>query len=286
MGMIEHHREGYCLSEAELRELQMLEVEMLVEVDRICKKCGIKYCISAGTQLGAVRHKGFIPWDDDADVAFLRSEYEKFRDACETELDRDRFYFQDYRNTPGYRWGYGKLRRKNTKFVRLYQEHMPYEQGVFIDIMPYDNVPDFYLMRKWHNFRCFLYRKAFWAPLGKQQETGLKKLAYTLLDRVPDEKIYRSFTNFTKRCNRRETKRIRICAFPVPGHENGYLRKCFEELVPTVFESVELMGMKNYEEYLSYKYGDYMTLPPVEKRKVHPVSKLVLLSQNEKKLDE
>ena len=77
LGTEKANREGYHLTDKELRELQMIEVEMLKEVDRICKKCGIKYCISAGTQLGAVRHKGFIPWDDDADVAFLREEYEK-----------------------------------------------------------------------------------------------------------------------------------------------------------------------------------------------------------------
>ena len=114
-------RAGYHLSKKELRDVQLIELEMLIEVDRICRKCGIKYCISAGTMLGAVRHGGFIPWDDDADVAFLRPEYEKFRKACETELDTDKFYFQDYRNTKGYRWGYGKLRRKGTEFIRLNQ---------------------------------------------------------------------------------------------------------------------------------------------------------------------
>ena len=274
-------REGYNLTPEELRELQMIEVEMLIEVDRICKKCGIKYCISAGTQLGAVRHKGFIPWDDDADVAFLRPEYEKFRNACEKELDKERFYFQDYRNTPGYRWGYGKLRRKHTQFIRLRQEHMPYEQGVFIDIMPYDNVPDSFFSRKWHNFRCFLYRKVFWAPLGKLQENGIKKVAYMLLDKISDERIYDSFTKFSQKCNKKVTKRIRILSFPVPGHENGYLRSCFEDLEPTKFEGTMLMGMKDYHTYLSYKYGDYMKLPPVEKRKVHPVSKLKLLSSKE-----
>lgn len=276
-------RAGYNLTSEELRELQMIEVEMLIEVDRICTKCGIKYSISAGTQLGAVRHKGFIPWDDDADVAFLRPEYEKFRKACETELDKERFYFQDYRNTPGYRWGYGKLRRKNTEFVRLKQEHMPYDQGIFIDIMPYDNVPDVYLFRKWHNFKCFLYRKAFWAPLGKQQEKGLKKVSYVILDKIPDTRLYDSFAKFTKRCNRKETKRVRIFAFPVPGQENGYLRSCFEKLVPTEFEGTMLMGMEDYDTYLSYKYGNYMELPPVEKRKVHPVSKIKLLSVQEEK---
>ncbi len=73
-----------------LRQLQMIQLEMLVEVDRICKKCGIHYNIIAGTLLGAVRHGGYIPWDDDADVALLRPEYEKFRTACKTELDKSR----------------------------------------------------------------------------------------------------------------------------------------------------------------------------------------------------
>lgn len=273
-------RQGYQLSNQELRAVQLIEVEMLQEIDRICKKCNITYCISAGTQLGAVRHGGFIPWDDDADIAFLRPEYEKFRIACETELDKERFYFQDYRNTPGYRWGYGKLRRKGTEFVRLNQEHMPYEQGIFVDIMPYDNVPDAYLSRKLHNFQCFVYRKCFWAPLGKMQAKGIEKLAYQILCKIPEKKLYASFGKFTKRCNRKETKRIRIFSFPVPGTENGYLKSCFQELVPTVFEKIEVMGMKDYDTYLTYKYGDYMTLPPMEKRKVHPVSRLKLLENS------
>lgn len=100
------------LTKEQLRQLQCVQLELLMEVDRICKKCDIQYNIIAGTLLGAIRHGGYIPWDDDADVALLRSEYEKFRNACKTELDKTRFYFQDHRNTKGYRWGYGKLRRK------------------------------------------------------------------------------------------------------------------------------------------------------------------------------
>lgn len=272
-------REGYQLSDDELHAVQMIEIEMLQEIERICKKFHIQYCISAGTQLGAIRHQGFIPWDDDADIAFLRPEYEKFRKICETDLDKERFYFQDYRNTPGYRWGYGKLRRKGTEFIRLKQEHMPYEQGIFVDIMPYDNVPDEYLRRKLHNFKCFLYRKCFWAPLGKQQASGLQKIAYELLDKVPDDVLYVSFGKFIEKCNKKETKRIRIYAFPVPGKEYGYLKSCFTDLIPTVFENVVLMGMRDYDTYLSYKYGDYMSLPPIERRKVHPVSKLKLLDR-------
>ena len=80
-----------------LRSIQLVELEMLKEVDRICKKHKITYAIIAGTLLGAVRHGGFIPWDDDLDVAMLRPEYERFRKVCKTELDTERFYFQDQR---------------------------------------------------------------------------------------------------------------------------------------------------------------------------------------------
>ena len=82
-----------------LRKIQLIQLEMLEEVDRICKKCGIKYNIIAGTLLRAVRHGGYIPWDDDADIAMLRPEYERFRIAVRTELDTTKFYFQDNRRT-------------------------------------------------------------------------------------------------------------------------------------------------------------------------------------------
>lgn len=154
------------LNETQLRQLQMTELELLEEVDRICKKCNIHYNIIAGTLLGAVRHGGFIPWDDDADVALLRPEYEKFRKACETELDTSRFYFQDHRNTPGYRWGYGKLRRKDTLFLREHQEHMPYDQGVFIDVFPLDYVPDNYGTSQIAQLQMFYLSKVFLVRSG------------------------------------------------------------------------------------------------------------------------
>ena len=99
-------RNGYQLTEEELKKIQMTQIELICEVDRICKKCGIRYNMVGGTMLGAIRHKGYIPWDDDADIGFLREEYEKFRQACKRELDKSRFYFQDCRDVKGYRWGY------------------------------------------------------------------------------------------------------------------------------------------------------------------------------------
>lgn len=261
-----------------LRQIQMIQLEMLVEVDRICKKCGIKYNIIAGTLLGAVRHGGYIPWDDDADVALLRPEYEKFRKACKTELDTSRFYFQDNRNTRGYRWGYGKLRRKNTLFLRENQEHMPYEQGIFIDIFPLDSVPDNYLLRSIKNFECFCVRKLLWSKVGQVADKNpVMRQWYKLLAKVPEKYIFSYFHKMIKNSGKRKTRMVRILMFPTPNSEYGYYRNWYELSQDTVFEGKVFKGIKDYDSYLSFKFGDYMKLPPMEKRKTHPVSKLKLL---------
>lgn len=261
------------LTDEQLRQLQMTQLEMLVEVDRICNKCGIRYNIIAGTLLGAVRHGGYIPWDDDADVAFLRPEYERFRKACKTELDKTRFYFQDHRNTKGYRWGYGKLRRKNTLFLREYQEHMPYKQGVFIDIFPLDGVPDNYFLRSLKNFECFCVRKILWSKVGKAADSNLgKRQVYKILDKIPEREIFRYYHSMVCKANKKKTKMVRILTFPTPNSEWGYYRCWYENSTDTLFEGKVFQGIKDYDSYLSFKFGNYMELPPIDKRKAHPVS--------------
>lgn len=265
------------LDEQMLRQVQLIQLEMLVEVDRICKKRGIKYAIIAGTLLGAVRHGGYIPWDDDADVAMLRSEYEKFREACETELDQSRFVFQDHRNTPGYRWGYAKLRRKDTLFLREHQEHMPYMQGVFIDIFPLDNVPDNYVLRCVHNFGCFCVRKVLWSEVGKYAHPNpLLRRWFGILSKVPVGIPFALLRWIAASCNGKKTKLVRPLTFPTANKTYGYTREWYEDSEAMVFEGVVLQAPKDYDGYLSFKFGNYMELPPLEKRKVHPVSDIHL----------
>lgn len=265
------------LDDKTLRRLQMTELGLLREVDRICRKCGIHYNIIAGTLLGAVRHGGFIPWDDDADVALLRPEYEKFVKACKTELDHSRFYFQDHQNTPGYRWGYGKLRRKDTLFLRENQEHMPYEQGVFIDIFPLDYVPESHVGRALCNFKCFLYRKFFWSEVGKIAEKGFPmRYVYGIMSKVPEKVLKDSFDRFREKADHRKTGWVRILTFPTPNREYGYKANWYEVSEEINFEGIHFWGIKDHDEYLSFKFGDYMELPPEAERKVHPVSAIKL----------
>ena len=91
------------LTDRELRQLQLNLLEMLIEIDRICRRYHIKYSLDGGTLLGAVRHGGFIPWDDDIDVSMRREEYRKFYRACRKDLERSRFFLQEYRTDQHYR---------------------------------------------------------------------------------------------------------------------------------------------------------------------------------------
>ena len=271
------NREGYQISDQELNRLQQAQQELIAEVDRICKKCGIRYNMVGGTMLGAIRHGGPIPWDDDADIGFLREEYEKFRKACRSELNRDKFYMQDFRDTEGYRWGYGKLRMKDSLFVRLKQEKMPYEQGIFIDLMPFDGVPDNPVERKIHFLLCFVFRKLLWSKIGKDIEKNqLYRFFYRLMDMIPEEKVKKEFEKFIRKSSSRRTELVRILTFPTPKGCYGYKRRWYEELSDYTFGRLTLPGAEDYDGYLTVKYGDYMMLPPTEKRKVHPVSKFKL----------
>lgn len=270
----------YYLSEAELKAIQTIQHELICEVDRICKKNGIRYNMVGGTMLGAIRHQGVIPWDDDADIGFLRPEYEKFREACKTDLDQEKYYIQDLRDTEGYRWGYGKLRRKDTEFLRHNQEFMPYEQGISIDLMPFDNVPDNYLARRLHFVVCFVFRKLFWSKVGCRAEKNLfVRFLYMLLQLVPMRVLVKGFQVFVDYGIKKETQLVRILTFPTPKGIYGYDRRWYTELRQYRFGDLMLPGAADYDGYLRTKYGDYMQLPPEEKRKTHPISKLRLLEE-------
>lgn len=269
------------LSDEQIKKLQKIELEMLVEIDRICKANGIKYTLIGGSLLGAVRHQGFIPWDDDADVAMLREEYDKFVEACKIDLDSSRFYFQDMNTTPGYRWGYGKIRRKGTVFVRSGQEHMQYEQGAFVDIFPGDAVPDNVVLEKLHSFHCFCIRKILWSEVGKvTDKSKIMRCWYTMLSKVPEKVIKIHMNKFILYCNKKykNSEKIRAYLFPVSKYVSGYLREWYTNTEGVLFEGIYLQGSTFRVDYVKCKFGEnYMELPPVEKRKIHPVSNIKLI---------
>ena len=269
------------LTPEELRAVQRTELEILREIDRICRKNGIRYCVIAGTLLGAVRHGGFIPWDDDADVAMLRPDYDRFAAACARDLDRTRFLFQDHRTTPGYRWGYGKVRRRDTLFLRAGQEHMPYDQGIFVDVFPLDAVPDSPVGRLLTDIRCFAVRKFLWSKAGKVSDpSSVMRRIYALMDRVPEKRILGRLEKLIAGADR-GSRWVRILMFPTPNRSRGYLRRWYEDPEEVQFEGFAFPGAAPADEYLRFKFGDYRVLPPPEQRKTHPVSALKLADGGE-----
>lgn len=261
--------EKVTLSPEELRKLQLIELEMVVEIDRICRKYGIEYSLDGGTLLGAVRHKGFIPWDDDADVIFTRHEYAKFCRACKKELDTERFFLQDYRTDENYRWGFAKLRRKGTEYIRRGQEHMKYRTGVYIDVFVVDHVPDKYLMRRLYYGTNFCIRKVLYSELGMvAAENAGMRLFYRMLYKIPKNVLFHLRDCLAARCNRKKTELVSHLLYQYPSKETKYgmPSECFEHYCDIEFEGMQLRAFADYDTYLTLLYHDYMTLPPVDKR--------------------
>lgn len=138
-----------------LQKMHSLHLMLADELKRICEAHNIKYFMIAGTLLGAVRHKGFIPWDDDMDFGMMREDFEKFLAVAEADLDSDKIYLQSERNTEYYAFNYAKLRLKNTSVIEEYSSAVDIDKGIYIDIFPMDAVAD-------NKLQSFLQYKGFW----------------------------------------------------------------------------------------------------------------------------
>ena len=259
------------LTTEELRKLQLIELELLIEFDRICRKYDIKYSLDGGTLLGAVRHKGFIPWDDDIDVILLRKEYQKFKKAAKKELDTERFFLQDYTTDPHYRWGYAKLRRNGTVFIRAGQEREKYHGGIYIDVFVVDNVPDKWPDRQIHHFLCFLIRKGLYSAVGKNvAKNPVEKIAYQVMSAIPRDTYFRFRNRLAKLLMRKRTELVSHYTYEYPKRcMYGMPRVCFDEMAEVDFEGYRFSVFRKRDLYLKTLYGDYMKLPPKEKQLPH-----------------
>lgn len=278
-----------ALSSEELVVMQKLQLEILLELDRICRKHNIKYNLSGGSLLGAVRHKGFIPWDDDIDVRMLREEYEKFCEACKTELDTERYYLQTNVTEEEYRWEFSRILIKGTKYVRVGQEHLKCKTGVFIDLFPSDGYPDSWIKGKYQSLLSLFLRKALWSPVGsKIIKNPIKRGFFRLLNKIPKSTLLKLQTYIIKIGNQSKHQRVVCIGLPrsdvrrwgfskkvlkqkrKKGVLEGLLKVWMEELIEVPFEGHMVFIPKDYDGWLTYVYGNtYMQLPPEDKRKIH-----------------
>lgn len=259
-----------------LEKLHKLELEIALELKRICDKYQIEYFLIAGTMLGAVRHGGFIPWDDDMDIGMLRVDYDKFINICKKELS-EKYFLQTWDNDSEYPFSYAKIRINDTKIIEKFSKNSNAHLGIFIDIFPFDNVPNSNIRKKIQGKEIYILRRLLWIKKGYGKEyftSILDKLKYEILRHISNlftftylkEKLYRILTKYNEE----------VSEFVFTDGSYGYdkemiKRKWVTNLSTINFEGEKFLAIKDYNEYLSYFYGDYMVLPPEDKRGGHQI---------------
>ena len=261
----------------DLRKLHLIELELLLELDRICRKHRIRYFISCGTLLGAIRHGGFIPWDDDLDTFLTRKEYERFCKVCETELDHKKFFLQNDRTDKEYRWGYGKLRRKGTEYIRAGQEAIKCFSGVSIDLFVMDNMPNTPLFRTIHFWVRRACIKTLWSVVGVTEDPSkAKRMLYGVLRHVNKRIPLGIMEWMGKMCNKHKTEYLCCTGF---YRQNPFNKKTLlvstkaewlRKRTEVEFEGFSFYTMKEWDSFLKYYYGSYMKYPAEENRYLHP----------------
>lgn len=256
-----------------LRTLQLTQLEMLKIFDGFCREYGLHYSLYAGTLLGAVRHRGFIPWDDDLDVCMARNEYDRFV-ALWHETPYSGYILQNKETTPAFSQSFTKLRKDHTTFLQSKEEAGAYHTGIFIDIFPIDRVPSSKLSRWMFKWNCMKYQLLTREHIPPKSG-ALTRFACTLIllctpkrNRATDrQKLLRKITKYDGN-NTLETIAIEVMStINCPMAAN-----MLSDYTYLPFEDGEFMCFAGWDEYLRRKYNDYMQLPPEEERawKHHP----------------
>lgn len=246
-----------------LRKHQLAMLDMLEAVDHICKKHRISYQLFAGTALGAVRHQGFIPWDDDLDVIMLRSDYERFMKIAPQELEARFFLQKEF--SEHWPMFFSKLRLNNTTALEKYHvRDKKIHQGIYIDIFPCDNLSDNHYMRKLQ----FIVSKVIIAKSlysrGYETDNRGKKLFMQLCRMFPRKPLHM----FCILCREKNSEMVHTFFGASSRYEKSiYPREWFSNTKSVIFEGKEYPVSIDVEEMLKSLYGDYMRLPAPEERK-------------------
>ena len=256
----------------DLKKIKEIELEILIEIDTICRKMGFRYMLAAGTLLGAVRHKGFIPWDDDIDIYMPRPDYIKFIDYCKKNqtsftlfsLDSNREYTQMF----------AKACDKKTIIIDHEAMIKNCSFGVWVDIFPIDGAgdtkKDAIKFLKSFNFSLSLYTASRWTVYSKSKRRKwyfepVRFLMFLI------GRFVKNINHFALKIDRKIQSRsfddTNYCAcFFGYGTKEIMERNIFVEYIELPFEGHKFYCPKRFDEYLNNLYGDYMKLPPESER--------------------
>lgn len=264
------------ITDEELKQLQNVEAEILAEFVRICDKHKLNYVLMGGSCLGAIRHDGFIPWDDDIDVGMNRDEYNRFIEIQKDELN-DKYYFESMETDDEYNLIQGKIKKKGTIYAEVGNNLPKEKQGIWIDIFPLDNVSDNDKEMKRDFYKVFAKKMMISFKLGNDHHSkskgkelvlkGLKFCSHFINVNKQKQKLNKLLIKH----NNKKTKRV-------ISYGSGYLLKavfdsdyCTNRILHK-FMDKEYYIPKNYDKFLRQLYNDYMQLPPKEKQApIHPI---------------
>lgn len=274
---------------SELRKLQLVTLDIIKLFADICDKHGLRYFMVGGTMLGAVRHKGFIPWDDDADIGMPREDYEKLLKIVRAELPEG-YSFLNYKSDKDYNRYFSRI--VNDK-VRIYNNSNSREiiENVWLDIFPYDGMPHNKLAQKFHFYGMtmtrLLYHASCFDELVNLNRPGRPKYQQFIIKFL--KKTHFGHNLDTHKLMRRIEKNLRKYSFDesdtVVSFFGAYMskeiigKKYLGKLRKYDFEDVKLYGAEHYDAFLKHYYGDYMTPPNDADKDKHSIRKIEYLEE-------
>ena len=262
---------SYKVQQYDIKEIQAVLLEILLEIDRVCKKNDIKYSLGFGTLLGAIRHKDFIPWDDDLDITMLRADYDRFIEACKTDLNSN--YFLSYFDSENeYPYDFGKVVKNNTLYEEIGAKYRNIHKGVYVDIFPLDNVNI-----RTYSFQHYLFsffRRARWRSIDKKtmprkewNNSDMKKVTRIAVPIawLGNNNLHYILEKIMRLHNRKRTKYVYTMCHP-NGDKWLFERKWFDNYEYKEFSGFLFPCAKGFDGILKQAYGDYMKMPPPEMR--------------------
>ena len=254
-----------------LIKVRQVQLEIAREIRRVCEENDISYFLAHGTLLGAVRHGGFIPWDDDMDMGMLRQDYEKFCRIAPEKL-KPEFCLQTWYTEPNYALPFGKVMKRNTVYLENKKTRRLQDNGIYVDIFPYDYAPeDPAEQKKLTDTLLSIYRmklmKSGYRPWMEEDRIVWKKRIVYLYYQVKSlfvgqKELARDYDTLAVAIHNSNM----VCEQSALPHPDYYERRCVEELADYSFEGEIFKGPKDYHKYLTDLYGDYMILPPEDQR--------------------
>lgn len=258
----EEERCGFRIS-TQMKKVWAVELDLLEKFDEACKRHDLKYYAAFGTLLGAVRHQGFIPWDDDIDLWMLRDDYARLKTIAVDEF-QGKYYFQDWYNACGRTWIFSKLRNSETAAVEYPQKGPEFNQGIFIDIFPIDEFDDgvhvnpVFKQVQRELFDCINNPADMLRGIlaGRQYTMDIDSIVALSNDYMKAEHVFEQLTldNFG------QSDIVGYFYDEMRGNDRKYPKSLFSETVYLPFENIQIPAPAGYDLILQKYYGDYMTV--------------------------